>query len=231
MKDKEKRMIYNSINKKKENNKNLQIKYNKSFTFIPNINISKINKKNINKISKENSINNRSDKKELTPIKYVNHKYDYITSIYKNDEEILKIIKEQNEKKIKKYEKLKTESDNEKMEGCTFKPDMSKTYNKNLSYNKKIKKENNIKYDKNNNIVNKDNKTFTYVDFYQYKKNIENNKKKINNEKVKDINKIGSLTPIIISKNIKKTNTIKNKNHENNSFSIIHKLIYDNKPK
>ena len=117
------------------------------------------------------------------------------------------------------------------MEGCTFKPDMSKTFNKSLSYNKKIKKENNIKYDKNINNINKDNKTFTYVDFYQYKKNIENNKKKNNNEKVKDINKIGSLTPIIIPKNIKKTNIIKNKNHDNNSFSIIHKLIHDNKPK
>ena len=231
MKDKEKRMIYNSINKRKENNKNLQIKYNKSFTFTPNINISKINKKNIKKISKKNSINNKSEKKESTPIKYVNHKYDYITSIYKNDEELLKRIKEQNEKKIKKYEKLKTESDNEKLEGCTFKPDMSKTFNKSLSYNKKIKKENNIKYDKNINNINKDNKTFTYVDFYQYKKNIENNKKKNNNEKVKDINKIGSLTPIIIPKNIKKTNIIKNKNHDNNSFSIIHKLIHDNKPK
>ena len=41
IKDKEKRMIYNSVQKRKENKKKLQYKYNKSFTFTPNINKTK----------------------------------------------------------------------------------------------------------------------------------------------------------------------------------------------
>ena len=228
-------MIKNAIQKRKENNQKLQHKYNKSFTFTPKITKTNIKTRNSKKISKNNSIKtNITEQKELTPIKYVNHKYDYVTSIYKNDGNLLKRIKEQNEKKIKKYEKIKIENDNEKLEECTFKPDMSKTFNKNLSFNKTYKKSNT----NNINDKNKDNKSFTYVDFYQHKKNKGNSKtkNKLNKtnkshieDKKKDIEKIGSLTPIIISKKIKKTNT-SNKNNENDSFSIIHKLILDNKP-
>ena len=159
----------------------------------------------------------------------MNHKFDYVTSIYKNDSDLLKRIKEQNEKKKKKYEQLKIESDNEKLEECTFKPDMSKTFNKKLSYNRKYKTTNNNSHKK-----DKDNKSFTYVEFYQYKKNkgnsnIKNKNKGHTENKNKEIEKIGSLTPIIIPKKITKTNSI-NKNNENDSFSIIHKLILENKP-
>ena len=227
IKDKEKRMIYNSVQKKIENNKKLQYKYNKSFTFTPNI--QKTKSKDFGNISKQNSIKkNITEKKELTPIKYVNHKFDYVTSIYKNDNDLLKRIKEQNEKKKKKFEQLKIESDNEKLEECTFKPDMSKTFKKKLSYNKKHKTNDN------SHKKDKDNKSFTYVEFYQYKKNkgnsnLKNKDKGHTENKNKEIEKIGSLTPIVIPKKIKKTNSI-NKNNENDSFSIIHKLILENKP-
>jgi hypothetical protein len=228
-KDKSQKLIYNSLPKRNENKKNLKLKYVKSLTFTPNKN--KYNKK-------EKTKNNKNEKnKEVTPIKYINHKFDYVKSIYKNDNELFKRIKEQNEKKNKKYEKLKTEYENEKLEGCTFKPDMSKTYHKNLSYIK-LKNENKIKNNKKeeSNKDNKDNKNFTYVDFYQYKKKKENksrNKNKDNKDnKDKDIDKekIGSLTPIIIPKKLKNETTVNKRNNNNNSFLVMHKLLLDNKP-
>ena len=170
----------------------------------------------------------------MAPIKYINHKFDYVKSIYRNDSQLFKRIKEQSEKKIKKQEILKTEYDNEKLIGCTFKPDMSKTSHKNLSYTKKCKKENMNNNNNKNSINENNNKNFTYIDFYQYKKNIQNKLNKDNKEnkenKNKDIEKIGSLTPIIIPKKLKKTNTMNKNNNDKNNFLIIHKLLLDNKP-
>ena len=226
--DKANRLIYESIEKKKENNKNLKLKYNQSFSFTPNINKqNKIyNKKSIkrSKTKKNESYNKKEISKDLTPIKYVNHKFDYVKSIYKNDNELFKRIKEQSEKKIKKYEKLKIENDIEKMEGCTFKPDMSKTYHKNLSYskNKNTKKRVDIKNNDNQN------KNFTYTDFYQYKKNKQKiNKKYFENINNKDIRKVGSLTPIIISKKLKDINSQNKRKDKNDNFLALHKLVLD----
>ena len=226
--DKANRLIYESIEKKKENNKNLKLKYNQSFSFTPNINKqNKIyNKKSIkrSKTKKNESYNKKEISKDLTPIKYVNHKFDYVKSIYKNDNELFKRIKEQSEKKIKKYEKLKIENDIEKMEGCTFKPDMSKTYHKNLSYskNKNTKKRVDIKNNDNQN------KNFTYTDFYQYKKNKQKiNKKHFENINNKDIRKVGSLTPIIISKKLKDINSQNKRKDKNDNFLALHKLVLD----
>ena len=204
--DKANRMLYNAMQEKKEKNKKLIMKYNNSFSFNPNINKYKnknkdsAKKKALTKKSSRNNINKNDNKnKELTPIKFKNHKYDYVKSIYRNDSELFKRIKEQSEKKIKKYEKLKTEYDNEKLVGCTFKPDMSKTHNKNLSYIIKFNKDGNNKINIRNKSSNeKDNKSFTYVDFYRFKRFSKT--KMIKKSKNKDIERIGSLTPIIISK-------------------------------
>ena len=235
--DKNKRMLYDTMKLRKEKNNILILKHNKSFSFNPNINKYK-NKDNKDltmkkALTKKNSKNNVNENKnkELTPVKYINHKFDYVKSIYKNDGELFKRIKEQSEKKVKKYEKLKTEYDKEKLEGCTFKPDMSKTYYKNLSYIDKYNKENtnkkNKRKNKNDNSNEKDNKNFTYVDFYQYKKKAKKNDKK---NKSKDIEKIGSLSPIVISKKITKNISSDKLTNDNDNFLIMHKLLLHNKP-
>ena len=191
--DKDSRMIYKTIKNKNEKYNNLKLKYNKSFSFSPKINNQgKIDKERPKSYKMKNNKNEKKENKDLKPLKYINHKFDYITSIYKNDKELFKRIKEQNDKKTKKFEKLKTEYENQKLEGCTFKPDMNQSYHKSLSYIKKYKNEL-IKINKIPNNEQEPKKT--YVDFYQFKKNIQ--KKKNNN---KDIEKIGSLTPILISK-------------------------------
>ena len=202
--DKDSRMIYKTIKNKNEKYNNLKLKYNKSFSFSPKINNQgKIDKERPKSYKMKNNKNEKKENKDLKPLKYINHKFDYITSIYKNDKELFKRIKEQNDKKTKKFEKLKTEYENQKLEGCTFKPDMNQSYHKSLSYIKKYKNEL-IKINKIPNNEQEPRKT--YVDFYQFKKNIQ--KKKNNN---KDIEKIGSLTPILISKKISKKNSINNK--------------------
>ena len=232
--NKTKRMLYNALKIRKEIKDNIIMKHNKSFSFNPNINKYKYKskdltiKKALEKKCIKNNKNENNNNKELTPVKYKNHQYDYVKSIYRNDSELLKRIKEQSEKKIKKYEKLKTEYENEKLEGCTFKPDMSKTQNKSLSYVKKYNKDGiNNNYIDNNSCNKKDNKNFTYVDFYQFKKNNRNKGDKKN--KIKDIERIGSLTPIIISKQLTKDNSSKKLSNNKNKL-IMHKLLLDNKP-
>lgn len=171
------RIINNSTDK---NIKNLKLKYSKTFSFTPNIN--KNNRQIYKKLTSDNKLKKNKYKfdtnKELTPVKYVNHHFDYVKSIYKNDGELFKRIKEQNQKKIEKVEKLKIESENKEMKGCTFKPDMSmsKTRNKNYSASKYYRN------NRNKNHIHdeeKKHRSFTYIDFYQYKKKHENaNQKK-----------------------------------------------------
>ena len=168
------RIISNSAGK---NSKNHQLKYSKTFTFTPNINK---NNKIYKKLTSDNKIKNKfkiETNKELTPVKYVNHHFDYVKSIYKNDGGLFKRIKEQNKKKIEKVEKLKIESENKEMEGCTFKPDMSisKTRKKNYSASKYFRN------NSNKNAIHdedKKNKAFSYIDFYEYKKKHKSSSKK-----------------------------------------------------
>ena len=170
------RIICSSAEKNSKNNK---LKYSKTFSFTPNIN--KNNKIYKKLTSDYNMIKNRfkiETNKELTPVKYVNHRFDHVKSIYKNDGGLFKRIKEQNQKKIEKVEKLKIENEYKEMEGCTFKPDMSmsKTRNKSPSASKYLRNNSNK-----NPIHNeeKKNKDFRYIDFYEYKKKHKNlNKKK-----------------------------------------------------
>jgi len=169
------RIIANSAEK---NCKNLKLKYSKTFTFTPNIN--KKNNKIYKKYTSDIKLNKNRFKidtnKDLTPVKYVNHRFDHVKSIYKNDGGLFKRIKEQNKKKIEKAEKLKIENENKEMEGCTFKPDMSmsKTRSKNTSVSKYLNNRNkNAIHDE-----DKKNKSFNYIDFYEYKKKHKNSNKK-----------------------------------------------------
>ena len=161
----------------------------------------------------------KEEKPEYTPIKYINHKYDYIKSLYKNDKFLMKRIKDQTNKNNKKYEKIKAEQNKEILNQCTFKPIINKTSSK-AYLNKiiKINKNNNDKY----NLTETNNKNLSYIDFYRYKKNIE---KKRNNNKGKSPNINKSITLKEIPKKLKKTKSDKKKNLNKNKFLEFHQLI------
>ena len=173
------------------------------------------------KVSKKCLNKNKKEKKEeynYTPIKYVNHKYDYVKSLYRNDEHLLERIKEQTDKKLKKYEQIKTEQNKEKLEQCTFKPDISKSSNKNINHG-------NSKYKLNKSKIKTeiDNKNSSYVEFYQYKKNKEK-KSKMRKEKKEE-----NIKSIILNNNSKKLKEIKSdkkiRNFHDKKFLEFHQLI------
>ena len=158
----------------------------------------------------------QKEKREKNQKKYINHKYDYIKSLYKNDKFLLERIKEQNNKKLKKYEKIKKEQNKEKLEQCTFKPDISKTSHKNILRNK------NFNLNKNRFKQNETEKNLSYLDFYQYKQNREKRlcSKKGKNERSK------KLSSKQIPKELKRTKSDKKKRNINNkNFLEFHKLI------
>ena len=198
--------------KRKKSKKNNDIKTRKINKCIS----TKMSMKYLNKKEKE-----KKEKKEeckYTPIKYVNHKYDYIKSLYRNDGRLLERIKEQTDKKLKKYEKIKTEQNNEKLIQCTFKPDISKTPIKNI-YHRNSK----YKFNMVNNKTEIDNKNLSYVDFYQYKKNKEKMKKsgkEKNKEKGKSLNLKHNQKKLTEIKTDKKIRSYKDKN-----FIEFHQLI------
>ena len=206
----------NLIKKRKNKNK----KYNKLQTEF-NINIKNKNKnKTPNRstnISSKYLIKSKIKKKEkeekneytYTPIKYINHKYDYIKSLYKNDKFLMKRIKDKMNKNNKKYEKIKEEQNKEILDQCTFKPNINRTSSK-AHYNRNNK----IKY----NLTETNNKNLTYIDFYQYKKNMA--KKRGKNQ---IINK--SLTLKENPKKLTKTKSDKKKNLNKNKFLEFHQLI------
>ena len=196
---------------KKQKNK----KYNKIKTEF-NINIKNKNKtpnRSTNISSKyliKTKIKKEKDKEEknectYTPIKYINHKYDYITSLYKNDKFLMKRIKDKMNNNSKKYQKIKEEQNKEILDQCTFKPIINKT----KAY---LNKNNKIKHY----LTETDNKNMTYIDFYTYKKNME---KKQNNKREKS-----QITLKENPKKLKKTKSDKKKNL-NNKFLEFHQLI------
>ena len=197
--------------KSKKGNKN---KHNINKTSVS----SKISTKYLIKSNKLKRVKTEKQEYSFTPIKYVNHKYDYVKSLYKNDDQLLERIKEQTNKKLKKYQRIKTEQNNEELEQCTFKPDIHRSMIKSIKqgkYNSKldgeiIKKEN-------------DNKNFSYLEFYQYKMNRERTNKE-GNEKEKEIKK--SLTLNKIPKRLKEMKSEKKvKNSNNKKFLQFHQLI------
>ena len=176
-------------------------------------------KKFLIKTKAKNKEKEKAKNKGYTPIKYINHKYDYITSLYKNDKFLMKRIKEQRNKNDKKYEKIKEEKNKEILEQCTFKPIINKTSNKTY-LNKMIKsyKDNKTKYY----LTETDNKNLSYMDFYQYKKNLKKNR---NNKNDKSQNYNKSLTLKENPKKLKKTKSGKKKNLNKNKFLEFHQLI------
>ena len=198
--------------KKKKNKKDNINKHNINKTSVS----SKISRKYLIKSNKSNKIKNLKEEYSFTPIKFVNHKYDYVQSLYKNDDQLLERIKDQTDKKLKKYERIKTEQSNEELEQCTFKPDINKTINKN-------KKQRNYKSKLIGELIRKDNenKNLTYLEFYQYKIHRE----KINKEKnEKEIKKSLTLNKFPKRLNEKKSEK-KVKNSNNKKFLQFHQLI------
>ena len=176
-------------------------------------------KKFLIKTKAKNKEKEKAKNKGYTPIKYINHKYDYITSLYKNDKFLMKRIKEQRNKNDKKYEKIKEEKNKEILEQCTFKPIINKTSNKTY-LNKMIKsyKDNKTKYY----LTETDNKNLSYMDFYQYKKNLKKNR---NNKNDKSQNYNKSLTLKENPKKLKMPKSDKKKKVNKNSFLEFHQLI------
>ena len=171
--DKANRMVYDSMKKIEDKNNILFNMYNTQYSFIPSINKNFNYKKNMN----NNKINyspkkrnksfekNKKNEENIKKVKhkYVNHEYDNIKSNYKNDKELMKRIKEENKKRVKKINIIRKEQENEDSQGCTFKPD--------------INKKNHLYYF---NFINNDNnmqnyyKEMTYVGFYNKKKSFKN---------------------------------------------------------
>ena len=194
-------------NKKNDKFNKSKKKYTNTKDILLNKNHSKdINNHSFNHFKKIQNSNSNNRLKNIDDIYYsnINIKNNKIPRFKKY------------EKKLKKYEQIKTEQNIEKLKECTFKPDMSKTINRNLSYNKKHITTNND---------NDNNKSFNYVDFYQYKKSKENKKE----NKIKKSNEKN----ILIKKNVNnkklKLKEIKNdtdiKTSNNKKFLEFHSLI------
>ena len=169
--DKTNRLVYDSMKKMKEKNNHLKLIYNTQYTFIPCINKNTkkiINNKNKNinnlyyyKQKKSNKKENNNDIKEIINIeKYINHHYDNIKSKYKNDNELMSRLKEENINRMQKIDNIRQDHENEIYEIYTFKPVINKNRNINNFHNS-------INYFYNKNPD-------SYVDYYNKKKYFEN---------------------------------------------------------
>ena len=131
-------MAYEQIQKMKMKKNNLFLIYNNKYSFIPLIN-KKMNLKKVKKIElktvpkfQKRKINSPKKEEDMTnEHKYINHQYDNVNSIYKNDQELMSRLKEENIKRKNKVDLLRKEQENKTFEGYTFKPDINRN---NLSY-------------------------------------------------------------------------------------------------
>ena len=167
--DKTNRLVYDSMKKIQERNNHLKLIYNTKYTFIPciNKNTRKIinNKNNIinnlyNYKQKKSKENNNDIKEKIIIEKYINHNYDNIKSNYKNDNELMNRLKEENINRMKKIDNIRQDQENEIYEVYTFKPVINKNSNINNFHNS-------INYFYNKNPD-------SYVDYYNKKKYFEN---------------------------------------------------------
>jgi len=167
--DKTNRLVYDSIKKIQEKNNHLKLIYNTQYTFIPCINKNTkkiINNKNnnINNLyyykQKKTKENNNDIKEKINIEKYINHQYDNIKSNYKNDNELMNRLKEENIKRMQKIDNIRQDQENEIYEIYTFKPVINKNNNINNFHNS-------INYFYNKNPD-------SYVDYYNKKKYFEN---------------------------------------------------------
>jgi len=93
--------------------------------------VKKIELKTVPKFQKR-KINSQKKEEDMTnEHKYINHQYDNVNSIYKNDQELMSRLKEENIKRKNKVDLLRKEQENKTFEGYTFKPDINRN---NLSY-------------------------------------------------------------------------------------------------
>ena len=186
--DKTNRMAYDQIKKMEIKNYNLFTMYNNKYSFIPLINkkrniknIKKYELKNVPKFKKRIIITHKNENKSQNNHKYINHQYDNVKSIYKNDKELMRRIKEENIKKTKRVDLMRKEQENDNFERYTFKPDINRNnlnnvyncnqifYNRNLeseisysnNYNKKLILQNKIK--RSHSCYNKNNKNNLYT--------------------------------------------------------------------
>ena len=157
------------MKKIQERNNHLKLIYNTKYTFIPciNKNTRKIinNKNNIinnlyNYKQKKSKENNNDIKEKIIIEKYINHNYDNIKSNYKNDNELMNRLKEENINRMQKIDNIRQDQENEIYEIYTFKPVINKNSNINNFHNS-------INYFYNKNPD-------SYVDYYNKKKYFEN---------------------------------------------------------
>ena len=143
------RMIYEYQENKEKLKQNLDSYYN-NFSFSPEINYNYngnyILKNSINLCNKSFSnypkkILNKSlssDKLMINKKKYINHKYDYVVSKYFFDNDLIKRIDDNRNKKIIDNLKKKEEKEMEELKECTFVPKI----NNNFDFNNIIEKNN-----------------------------------------------------------------------------------------
>ena len=215
--DKTNRMVYDQIKKMQVKNNNLYLMYNNKYSFIPMINkkvnlkkTRKIELKTVPKIQKRKIISHKNDNKSNNNYKYINHNYDNVNSIYKNDEELMSRLKEENKKRQNKVDILRKEQENKTFEGYTFKPDINKN---NLSYMNNM----------HNNIYNKIlEPEISYTNNY--------NKKKIFQNKLNRSNSCFNKNKLYINSNINynNINDLNNDNYYNNDDLITNDNYYNN---
>ena len=167
--DKTNRMVYEQIKKMEVKNNNLYLMYNNKYSFIPTINkklnfkkIKKIELKTVPKFQKRKIITEIKENDAMNEHKYINHHYDNVNSIYKNDEALMSRLREENKKRKNKVDILRKEQENKIFEGYTFKPDINRN---NLSYMNNL----------NNKFYNKDfEPEISYSNNYNKKRNFLN---------------------------------------------------------
>ena len=144
------RMTYEYIENKEKLKQNLDSYYN-NFSFSPEINynyngnyilrnsINLCNKSFSNYPKKVLNKSLSSDKIIVNQKKYVNHKYDYVVSRYFFDNDLIKRIDDNRNKKIIDNLKKKEEKEMEELKECTFTPQINKSFD----FNNIVEKNNN----------------------------------------------------------------------------------------
>ena len=181
------RMTYEYAENKEKLKKNLDSYYN-NFSFSPEINYNYNNNYLLKNSTNYNFINqsfsgikkktlkkSMSSDKLIIPKKYINHKYDHIVSKYILDDDLIKRIDENRNKKYIENLKRKEERELKELKECTFAPKINTNFNINNineinSYYSPNREENSytglkkkkILYDSCNNINNNYNFTENY---------------------------------------------------------------------
>ena len=189
--DKANRMVYDSVKKIEEKNNELNLLYNERYSFTPLINKNHKITRSLSFFTPNKKIKNfiiKEKEHSEKQIKYVNHQYDYIKSCYKNDDDLMKRLVEEKEKRTKKIDNIRKEKDDELHEKCTFKPKINKvSEHRNTYSNKNITRYNCLvgNSEGNDNYIHNDDnhmKNRTYVDLFNKKLELENRNNRNSNK-------------------------------------------------